>query len=111
MVTLLNDENIEKYLEESNQKPLIIDAYAEWCGPCQQMTPIFQEIAKELADKYTFLKLDVDENPDLAARFKVRSVPTIVFVKNGEVRGVRVGFMNKNALKTEIEKAFQAKAF
>jgi thioredoxin 1 len=106
MVVLVNEQNIEKYLEESNQKPLVIEAYAEWCGPCQQMIPIFQEITKELAEKYTFLKLDVDENPDLAARFKIRSVPTVVFIKNGEVRGSKVGFMNKTALKNEIEKAF-----
>ena len=106
MVALLHDNNVEKYLKESDHKPLIIDAYAEWCAPCQQMAPIFDEIAKEMAEKYTFLKLDVDENQELASRFKIRSVPTIVFVKNGAIKAAKVGFMNKNTLKAEIEKAF-----
>jgi thioredoxin 1 len=107
MLPLVTNANIESFLKQSHQKPVIIDAFAEWCGPCQQLSPIIEEVATELQKQYTFLKLDVDAASEVATRFKIRSVPTILFIQNGVVLSTKVGFMNKQTLKSEIEKAFQ----
>lgn len=107
MISVINETNIDTFLEKSSEKPLIIDAYAEWCGPCQQMAPLFEQVAKELEATYTFAKLNVDDNAELAGQYKIRSIPTILFIKNGSVVGTKAGFMNASALKAEIEKAFK----
>jgi thioredoxin 1 len=107
MIPLVTESNIDMYLQQSSQKPVIIDAFAEWCAPCQQLSPLFEEVAGELQSKYTFLKLDVDAESALATRFKIRSVPTVLFIQDGIVKATKVGFMNKQVLKGEIEKIFQ----
>lgn len=107
MAIFLTNDNINQYLEESKRKPLIVDVYAEWCGPCKQMAPAFEELAKELATKYNFAKINVDEESDLASAYKVRSVPTILFIKDGKVVAIKIGAMTKEALKNEIEKVFK----
>lgn len=107
MVSVINDTNIEIFLKESDRKPLIIDAYAEWCGPCQQMEPLFEQVAKELSSLYTFAKLNVDDYSTIANTFKIRSIPTILFIKNGSVIATKMGFMNTQTLKAEIEKALK----
>jgi len=107
MLPAVNETNLNTFLEESHKKPLIIDAYAEWCGPCQQMAPLFEQVAKELEASYTFAKLNVDDNTDVADRYKIRSIPTMLFIKNGSVIATKAGFMNASALKAEIEKAFK----
>lgn len=107
MAIFLTNDNINQYLEESKKKPLIVDVYAEWCGPCKQMAPVFEEISKELAAKYNFAKINVDEESDLAAQYKVRSVPTILFIKDEKVVATKIGAMTKEALKNEIERVFK----
>ena len=105
MVLVLNSANIEEEVNKSTL-PVIIDVYATWCGPCQQMASIFEEAAKELSDKYKFAKLNIDEERDLAIKYNVSSIPTLVFVKDGNVVGKETGFMNKEALKEKIESIF-----
>lgn len=95
-------KNFDKEVLQS-KLPVIIDAYASWCGPCQQMMPIFEELAKELAGTYKFVKLNIDEARDLAVKYNVSSVPTFIFVKAGKVIGTETGYMSKNIIKEKIE--------
>jgi thioredoxin 1 len=85
--------------------PVVVDFWAEWCGPCRMIGPSLEEIAKELAGKVTITKLNIDENPDIAAKFGVRSIPTLMIFKDGEVADVKVGALPKTALSHWIEGA------
>jgi thioredoxin 1 len=98
----ITSENFATEIEQSKD-PIIIDVYASWCGPCQQMMPIFDELAQELGDTYTFAKLNVDEGRDISIKYGVTSVPTFVFLKDGQVKAKETGYMNKEDLKTKIE--------
>ena len=86
----------------SATKPVVIDVYATWCGPCQQVKPIFEALAKELSDQYVFAELNVDEARELAIAYGVTSVPTFIFIKNGDVKGKTLGYMPKEELKKKI---------
>jgi len=99
----LTNENFEQEVLKSD-KPIIIDVYASWCGPCQQMSPVFDELEKELRDTYKFAKLNVDEGRDLSIKYGVTSVPTFVFIKDNKVIAKETGYMNKENLKNKIEK-------
>lgn len=83
-------------------KPAVVDIYATWCGPCQQMAPHFEALSTELKDQYTFGKINVDEARELSIKLGVSSVPTLVFFKNGTVVGKEVGYLSKEALKAKI---------
>jgi thioredoxin 1 len=106
MAVNVTEENFEKEVLQSD-KPVIVDVYASWCGPCQQMMPIVEELASELAGSHKFAKLNVDEARDLSVKYGVISVPTFLFIKNGEVKGKETGFMNKEVLKEKIDAAFK----
>lgn len=101
----INKQNFEEVVEKST-KPVVIDVFATWCGPCQYMTPILEELEKELGDKYVFAKLNVDESRDLAIKYSVASVPTFIFIKNNQVVGKVIGAMSKEALQDKIEELF-----
>lgn len=101
----INKQNFEEVVEKST-KPVIIDVFATWCGPCQYMMPILEELEKEHAGKYTFAKLNVDESRDLAIKYSVASVPTFIFIKNNEVLGKVVGAMSKDAFQDKINELF-----
>lgn len=98
----ISADNYETEVVQS-KKPIVLDVYAPWCGPCQQMEPIMQELEKAVGATYTFLKLNVDESRDLAIQFGVSSIPTFVFIKNGEVQGKETGYMPKEDLLEKIK--------
>lgn len=99
----ITQANYQQEVEQSS-KPVVIDVYASWCGPCQMMTPIFDELEKEVGSKYKFLKLNVDEARDLSIKFGVTSVPTFIFIKNNQVAGRETGYMDKEDLLASITK-------
>ena len=106
MAVDITAENHEKEIGKASQ-PVVLDVYASWCGPCQQMMPIVEELESELGATYKFAKLNVDEARDLSIKYGVISVPTFLFIKDGQVKGKETGYMSKDVLKEKIEQAFK----
>lgn len=102
MEVQVTNENF--YSLKSGKLPLVIDFWATWCGPCRMVGPIIEELAKEYDGKIVVGKCDVEENEDLALEFGIRNIPTILFMKNGEVVDILVGAVSKS----KIEEKFQA---
>ncbi len=98
----INSANFEEIL--ASDKPVVIDFWAEWCGPCRMITPIIEELAAEYADRAVVGKCDVDGNDQIAARCAIRNIPTIIFVKGGEVVDKQVGATTKAALAEKLDK-------
>ena len=87
-----------------DHKLLVVDFWAEWCGPCRALTPIIEELAKEYAGKVAIGKCNVDENRELTSNFGVRGIPAVFIIKNGKVVDQQVGYCEKNVLKAKIDK-------
>ncbi|OEK05979.1 thioredoxin [Roseivirga misakiensis] len=87
------------------ETPVLVDFYADWCGPCQMMAPVLKEVAQEMGDKVKVIKIDVDKNQPIAQRFGVRSIPTLILFKNGKILENRAGVLTKRDLTNMIEKA------
>ncbi len=102
MSKLITSENYEAEIA-SKQGSIIVKFFAPWCGSCQKMAPIFKEIAQELADTYSFAEINIDQNKELAQKHDVTSIPTFIFIKDGEVKGKEVGAMNKEDLIAKIK--------
>ena len=88
----------------NQEKPVLVDFFAEWCGPCQTMSPILKEVKDTLADKVAIIKVDVDKNKAIAAKFKVRGVPTFVLYKQGQQVWRQSGMVSKKDLIATIKK-------
>lgn len=84
-------------------KPVLVDFWAEWCGPCKMIGPSLEEISDELGDKVTITKLNIDENPDAPGKYGVRGIPTMILFKNGEPAATKVGAEPKGRLKAWLE--------
>ncbi|WP_291288225.1 thioredoxin [Enorma sp.] len=102
-ITEVNASNFDSLLQE--QLPVLIDFWAPWCGPCRMVSPIVDQIADELAGRLVVAKCNVDENQDIAMRYGVMSIPTLVILKGGAEANRIVGAMPKPKLLEEIEKA------
>lgn len=87
----------------SSAEPVVVDFWAEWCGPCKMIAPILEEIANEHAGKLSVAKLNVDENPDVARRFDVMSIPTLIVFKDGSAQKRLVGAKGKGQLLAELD--------
>ena len=82
----------------NSDKPALVDFWAEWCGPCKMIAPILDEAASEYADRLSVVKLNVDENPNIAQKFGIRSIPTLILFKDGAVQAQKLGAMSKSQL-------------
>ena len=98
----LTDAEFESQVIKS-EKPILVDYWAEWCGPCKMIAPVLEELAQELSDKVLIGKLNVDENSQTPPKYGIRGIPTLMLFKNGEVVGTQVGAISKNDLVSFIE--------
>jgi thioredoxin 1 len=100
-LTVVNESNFASEVEGSDL-PVVVDFYADWCGPCKMITPVLQELAAQHDGKLKVVKCDIDANPALAIRFGVMSIPNLLFFKQGEVVNQMVGFGGKDALTGKV---------
>ena len=97
----ITDESFESDVVQA-EKPILVDFWAVWCGPCQMIAPILEEIAEEYADQLTVAKLDVDHNPETPNQFQVMGIPTLILFKNGEAIERITGYMPKERLVSKL---------
>ncbi len=103
-VNEVNNSNFEsEVVEGSKQKPVVVDFWAPWCGPCKMVAPVIEELSEEMTEKITFVKLNTDDNQDTASKFGVMSIPTLILFKDGEPIDRIVGATTKNNLKEKLE--------
>jgi len=105
MARAITSESFEQEVLKSDL-PVVIDVFATWCGPCQQVAPLFDELAKELDGTYKLVKINIDEERDIAINYNVSSIPTFLFIKGGELVGKEMGYMSKEDLLKKIKEIF-----
>ena len=98
----VSDQNFEEEVIKSNE-PVLVDFWAPWCGPCRMVTPVLDKLAQKYQGKFKFCKLNVDENPKTATKFKVMSIPTLMFFKNGQVADTVIGAAPEGVLQPKID--------
>lgn len=97
----ITDANFEEVI--NTDKPVLVDFWAEWCGPCKMIGPLVEELATDYNGKAVIGKLDVDSNPNISAKYGIRSIPTLLVFKNGEIVDKQVGAVQKNVLAQKID--------
>jgi thioredoxin 1 len=101
MALVITDSNFDELLQSG--KPLVVDFWAEWCGPCKMIGPLVEELSHEYEDKVLIGKMDVDENNDITSRFGIRNIPTLLFFKGGQMVDKQVGAAQKSVLAQKID--------
>ena len=102
MALEITDANFDEIVLKSD-KPVLVDLWAEWCGPCRMVGPVVEELAKEYEGKAVIGKLNVDHNPNVSMKFGIRSIPTLLFFKGGQLVDRQVGAVPKAALETKLK--------
>jgi thioredoxin 1 len=102
MAIEVNDSNFEEIVIKS-EKPVLVDFWAEWCGPCRMIAPTIEDMAREFSDKAVVAKCNVDDSPQVAIKYSIRSIPTILFFKEGKIADKQVGAVPKNVLANKLK--------
>ncbi len=100
-VLVLDDKNLAETVRE--HPFVVLDCWAEWCGPCKMVAPVIEELAKEYAGRITFAKLNIDENMDTATKYRISAIPTMLVFRNGEMAGQIIGALPKNHIEQKLQ--------
>ncbi|MFU0824259.1 thioredoxin [Clostridium sp.] len=103
---MVREINSRNFIQEviNSEEAVIVDFWAPWCGPCRMLGPVIEELSEDMGDKAKFFKMNVDENPEIASKYRISSIPNVMIFKNGEVVENMVGFRPKQDFETAISK-------
>ncbi|MBS24429.1 MAG: thiol reductase thioredoxin [Gammaproteobacteria bacterium] len=103
-IVQVSDSSFDQHVLQA-EGPVLVDFWAEWCGPCKMIAPVLEELAAEYGEKLKVCKMDVDANPETAPKYGIRGIPTLILFNNGDVAGTKVGALSKSQLSAFIDSA------